>query len=172
MRKRLHKRLTRRFGLLSSIAALLGIISCLGCSEYGSGPDEFRYKYRYARIKGVVVSDDNEQPIQGIEVESSHKGFKDLVILSYRLYSDSDGSFEIIIDSYVKDFSEQEGWVLVKFRDIDGEDNGGSFMLNEVNIKIEKEDYKKDFTEGEYPLEKDLGKIRLINWDSIKKASQ
>ena len=108
------------------IVILLGFLgvfnSCRTAVEYGEPYAEFE-------IKGLVSNKDNAEPIQNIRIIRN----------SYdTLYTNQEGK-------YVFNFSYDmapypENVYHLKIEDIDGEENGGDYKTQEIDVKITQDD--------------------------------
>jgi putative lipoprotein (rSAM/lipoprotein system) len=134
--------------IISALLALVGF-SC-GGGDIGGGYGEYGTPSATYKTKGVVVSEIDESPIQGIraEIKGNHGLIK-------TVYTDSNGSFLLISGiSFGKKLS-------VELMDVDGEENG-SFAEMEVvadytNIPLTGGDGKWYMGKAEL----DLGKIKM-----------
>lgn len=109
---------------------LLGVSAAISCDNVIQGPDmygcpvaEYGVPVIEFSVKGKVV-DSESNPIPDIEV--SHA-------MSYHLVrTDKDGEFNLKAEIY--DFEMES--VTLKFTDTDGEENGGEFMTQSVDIPL------------------------------------
>ena len=100
-------------------------------------------------IKGVVINEENAQPIQNIRVirsiDSDPKTWD-------ATYTDSNGKYSFKFGFF------EFGFYLI-FEDIDGEENGGDFETEEMLVVITKADRKKKETQrrnGKYVITQNI----------------
>ena len=100
------------------LLGLSGIFYC--CAKYGMPETEYE-------IKGVVTDKTNNKPIEGIRIinEKRYDNNEDT------LYTNAEGKFDF--DFY--DFL-YETPVHLKIEDVDGEENGGYFGTQEINVNF------------------------------------
>jgi putative lipoprotein (rSAM/lipoprotein system) len=131
--------------LISGLLALLGFssVTCFPAAEYGSPNATYK-------AKGVVVSEADDTPIEGIRAEL--KGYYTMDTA----HTDSTGSF-----SLVRNGGGSHQKLIVELTDVDGEENG-SF----AKMEVEADYTKKTFTgssghwySGEAEI--DLGIIKM-----------
>jgi len=97
-----------------------------GCPKYGEPVATYE-------IKGTVTNKETSRPIKHIQVTSQ--------IGRYRkdtLYTDSRGQYNYQVADYLFDRS-----LHLKFEDIDGEENGGEFTTQEIDITFSDADRVK-----------------------------
>lgn len=137
--------------LLSGILGMLGF-SCSGENIFGEERLEYGSPYVDFVVKGTVT-DENQKPIKGIQVVKKYKPtYDDNYILSDTVYTDDKGQFERINKGFSSVVLEK---IDVEFKDIDGEQNGGSFSdVAQQNIKSDFVQTKKGerWFQGEFTL--------------------
>jgi putative lipoprotein (rSAM/lipoprotein system) len=115
------------------LLSFLGILSsCIAPAEYGT-------PYADYEVKGVVKSKENSQPIQNIRV--IHQRYADTI------YTDAEGNYTLNCMGDLFDYFN------MKVEDIDGIENGGEFLTQEVTLKFTKDDLVKKgsgWYEGKY----------------------
>jgi len=127
----MKKHITQSYDRL--IAILLGILgtstACL-TSEYGVPHGDYK-------VLGTIIDQTTGQPIQNIQVTSNRYGDT--------IYSDAQGKYDVtFVDNYQN---------FLKIEDIDGEENGGEFGTQEINIEFTKADQVekgKNWYEGKF----------------------
>ena len=98
--------------------------------EYGPAPLPSLSDYE---INGVVTDKANSQPIQNIRaIRRRHPDYG--YMYGDTLYTDAEGKY----DFNFEDFPQTE--FHLKFEDIDGEENGGYFETQEIDITITEAD--------------------------------
>ena len=113
------------------IVVLLGIAGVLGsCDkpkpEYGMAIPEYGTPYVMYELKGIVSDKETSNPIPNIQIIRNNWD---------TLYTDTDGKYT------VKQFAYGYGMrYSLKFEDIDGEENGGDFETQEVEVKFTQAD--------------------------------
>jgi putative lipoprotein (rSAM/lipoprotein system) len=99
------------------VVVLLGVVGLssivYSCMKYGDPVAE------YGEIKGIVTDKETSKPIQNIQIV--RQGYRDTT------YTDADGKYA---------FDGRMHPYLIKFEDIDGEENGGDFKSKEIQIKF------------------------------------
>jgi len=105
------------------IVVLLGWIGISGvfnsCKMYGM-PDE-KY-FNLCELNGIVTDKETSNPIQNIQII---RGDRDTI------HTDADGKYV---------FREFLSRYHLKFEDIDGEENGGEFETQEIDVKFTQDD--------------------------------
>jgi putative lipoprotein (rSAM/lipoprotein system) len=137
--------------LISALLALLGFTAgtCFSADEYGSPATEYGTPSASYKAKGVVVSEADDSPIEGIRAELKRYGTMDTAS------TDSTGSFSLKGSTYPREK------LYVELTDVDGEENG-SFARTEIEANYTNE----TFTGGDGhwyrgEAEIDLGTIRM-----------
>jgi putative lipoprotein (rSAM/lipoprotein system) len=93
-------------------------------AEYGMPHADFE-------IKGTVTNQINEEPIPNIRViREIYPGVGDT------LYTDSKGKYDFVFS----DFPNEKSTFKLKVEDIDGDENGGLFIAQEMDVEITKAD--------------------------------
>jgi putative lipoprotein (rSAM/lipoprotein system) len=135
--------------LISALLALLGFSSAK--CEIGGGAMEYGTPRATYKAKGVVVSESDDSPIEGISTVLTRNGIRDMDTA----YTDSKGSFSL----KGSEFPRQK--LYVELTDVDGEENG-SF----AKMEIEADYTNETFTGGDGSwyrgtAEIDLGIIKM-----------
>jgi len=119
------------------IVLLLGFSGVFsGCEKLPGGGMIAEYGMPHAdfEIKGVVMDKVNSQPIQNIRVvRQVYENFGDT------LYTDLEGKYAFEFS----DYPILENPFHLKIEDIDGEENGGYFGSEEIDVKITQADQVK-----------------------------
>jgi len=113
--------------ILTALLALLGfsgtVISCFGSGIYGSFSAEYGSPSATFKVKGIVESETDNTPIQGIRAELFEKYHDDSEEQLYKIgvpaYSNNNGNFNV--EGY--SFPHKE-ILYVELTDVDGEENG------------------------------------------------
>lgn len=135
--------------LLSTMLVLLGFSSCKDNGDY---PDEYGTPRVDFQVKGTVVSGDNT-PLKGIQViVNDQYAFLDAkgLLKSDTIYTDANGTFTSKTISAVGIDGK------AYFKDIDGNENGGSFASDSIALndmqKQKIKDGDDDWYRGSYTL--------------------
>ena len=137
--------------LISACLILLGFNSCDSdpVDEYGSPSAKYKVNGK------VVTSEGNKESIKNIRVVMIEDVKESEYIIGDTVYTDTDGKFEINRnDTPYNKF-------VIRFKDIDGEDNGGLFEDKEEIIEFNSSDYKNGGRWYVGEAEKDMGTIEL-----------
>ena len=125
---------------------MLGLTSISACKDsvldsyamYGVPTMNFR-------VKGTVVDKDTGNPIKDISVNAFRPNAYDL---DCQVKTDEYGRFDISGHTFPSDS------VYLKFTDVDGEDNGGSFVYKEQAVFVKKvKEGDGGWIEGDYESE-------------------
>jgi len=136
------------------ICMLLGAFIGSGCSggsesvspEYGPPQPITEYGVPYATyILSGSVSDENDQPIPGIGIRIRDSYYGD----HYPVYSDESGEWELT--EYLSELcqSSEEGCNL-EVNDVDGEENGGTFADQTIQLNLEQTEEASDWHLGTF----------------------
>ena len=110
------------------LLAILGVFnSCRQPEEYGTPHADYE-------LKGIVTDKETSKPLKNIQIVS----------YSDTLYTDAEGKYSFY--NMMPEFH-------LKVEDIDGEENGGEFETQEMDIKLTKADQVekgKGWYEGKY----------------------
>jgi len=108
------------------IVILLGFFGiCSSCNM----PMEYGEPYADYEVKGVITNKENAQPIENIRVI---QGSRDTI------YTDTEGKYAFNYFDYSPPHPERI--FHLKVEDIDGEENGGDFATQEIELKITEAD--------------------------------
>jgi putative lipoprotein (rSAM/lipoprotein system) len=118
-----------------ALVALLSFLGVFGSCDKDTAGEEPRVEYGmpYAtyEIKGVVTDKKTDKPIPNIRiVKPVYEEFGDT------LYTDANGKYVFNFS----DFPENEKTFKLKAEDIDGFQNGGLFISEEIDVVITKAD--------------------------------
>jgi putative lipoprotein (rSAM/lipoprotein system) len=137
--------------IISALLSLLGFTAgtCISPDAYGSPYAEYGTPSATYKAKGVVVSESDESPIEGIRTELKRHSTMDTA------YTDSKGVFSLKGSTYPREK------LYVELTDVDGEENG-SF----VRMGIDADYTNETFTGGDGhwyrgTAEIDLGIIKM-----------
>lgn len=111
---------------------LLGISTISSCGEgspFDGGYAMYGTPTMNFRVKGKVVDKDTGNPIKDISVNAFKPKAYDL---ECQTVTDENGGFEVLGHSFPSDT------VYLKFTDVDGDDNGGSFVYKEQAVYVKK----------------------------------
>jgi putative lipoprotein (rSAM/lipoprotein system) len=137
--------------LISALLALLGF----SCGKAGGTAAEYGTPSATYKAKGVVVSETDDSPIEGIQAELKRDATTDYDYAIDTAHTDSEGSFSL----RGEEFPRQKLYVILT--DIDGEENG-LYAPTEIEA-----DYKNETFTGssgnwyEGTAEIDLGIIKM-----------
>lgn len=120
------KKRTMVHRLLSGALVLLGFTSC--SDELGEEPCEYGTPYSKFLVKGTVTSEEDE-PLKGIQV-IVREAWDNNIHIADTVYTDEKGEFRTE-ELGAAGIGQQQ----VYFHDIDGEENGGAFRSDSVQIK-------------------------------------
>ena len=118
------------------VVLLLGIGGVFGgnsCTDYGMPYAEYE-------IKGTVTGNANSQPIQNIRVIRQRDRLPEYG--GDTLYTDSKGKYNVKFTADIYS-SNLENTFHLKFEDIDGEENGGYFETQEIDVTFTKAERTK-----------------------------
>jgi len=108
------------------IVILLGFLGA--CSSFNQ-PDEYGMPYAEFEIKGLVTNKENADPIQNIRIIRN----------SYdTLYTNQEGKY--VFNFFYDMAPYPENVYHLKIEDIDGEENGGDYKTQEIDVKITQDD--------------------------------
>jgi putative lipoprotein (rSAM/lipoprotein system) len=122
------------------IVTLLGFLGLFNSCDYNK--DEYGSPSADYELKGIIIDKETSKPIENIQVVlQKYSDYRDTV------FTDIQGKYEL-----------QSGLLenktcYLKIEDIDGEDNGGDFASQEMEIKFTKDDQVKKgsgWYEGKY----------------------
>jgi putative lipoprotein (rSAM/lipoprotein system) len=97
-----------------------------GCPKYGEPIASYE-------LKGTVKNSETSRPIKHIQITAQINEYR-----NDTLYTDSRGQYSYKFRDYLYDRP-----LYVKFEDIDGEENGGEFVTQEMNISFNNADLVK-----------------------------
>ena len=132
--------------ILAFLLACLGFSCDRGVEKYGTPTATFK-------AKGVVVSETDDTPIEGIRAVLKADKWHGMDTV----YTDSKGIFNLKSQKGEHDFKT----LYVEFSDVDGEKNG-AFVDKEVEADYSNENFtdgNKNWYRGE--AEKDLGVVKM-----------
>jgi putative lipoprotein (rSAM/lipoprotein system) len=138
--------------LISALLSLLGFSSWT-CDIGGGSASEYGVPRASYKAKGVVVSESDDTPIEGIRTALKRYETSDMDTT----YTDSKGSFSLEGDG-----GKSRKKLSVELTDVDGEENGGSFAKMEIVADYTNETFTGSsghWYEGEAEI--DLGIIRM-----------
>ena len=127
------------------IVILLGFFGiCSSCNM----PTEYGEPYADYEIKGVITNKENAQPIQNIRVIQGWD----------TIYTDAEGKYAFNNLGYFP--PSPETLFHLKVEDIDGEENGGDFATQEIEVKITEDDRVRkgdgNWYEGKFEKTEDI----------------
>ena len=101
----------------------LGILNCNSCLKmYGMPEKEYE---PYSRIDGIVTDKETSNPIQNIQIIGQNRD---------TIYTNAYGRYS---------FYDVSPNIHLKIEDIDGEENGGEFETQEIDVKFANDEYVK-----------------------------
>jgi len=116
------------------LLAILGVFN--SCSQ----PCEYGEPYADYELKGVVTDKETSKPIKNIRIV--HQTYRDTT------YTDAEGKYAFIYNDNLLEHLD------LKIEDIDGEENGGEFEAQEIDVKFTNADRVKKgdghWYEGKY----------------------
>jgi putative lipoprotein (rSAM/lipoprotein system) len=137
--------------VISALLSLLGFTAGTCDGGGGGGAKEYGVPSATYKAKGVVVSELDNSPIEGIRAELKRSYYT-----MDTAPTDSEGSFSL----RGSEFPRQK--LYVELTDVDGEENGGSFAKKEIVADYTNETFtgsSGNWYEGEAEI--DLGTIRM-----------
>lgn len=110
------------------LAGALGMLGFVGCDGVGEAPDMYGCPIVDFQVKGAVISEDG-MPLKGIRVITRTAWDND-VDDADTVYTDAKGEFKSHELSSVG-IDKQK----VYFDDVDGEENGGAFKSDSIDVR-------------------------------------
>ena len=155
--------------VLAALLAWLGfsgtVVSCNGNGVFGSPSPEYGVPSATFKVRGVVVSDTDSTPIQGIRAvlseKSSYESEENFYEIGGAVFSNNSGNFNVAGASFPR-----KEILYVKLTDVDGDENG--LFADKV---VEADFRNVTFTGGsgnwyEGQAEINLGTIKMIPDDN------
>ena len=129
---------------------VLAMLGFNGCEEIINGVDEYGMPHASFKVIGTVKAADTNEPIDGIKVKFRQKMDEEFTN-EIEFQSKNGGKVEETF--YEWPFFES---IEFTFEDVDGEENGGSFLpdtLRTKDLKIEfVEDKESNWHNGDYTI--------------------
>jgi len=119
------------------IVMLLGFSGIFSGCGIGIQPVEYGMPYAEFELKGVVTDKETSDPIQNIRVIRKYPQYG-AILRGDTLYTDAEGNYVFYEGIYLENNTFQ-----LKIEDIDGEENGGHFESQEIDVKFTQVDQVK-----------------------------